>query len=126
MPDRRSAAADQPLPVIWVVTVSRLSRLVHDVTPEFDARARIETIHLGFEEAARELRRRLERVLMLQADVTANRPEHLALLKRFRLYGPPGIIFFDREGREIEGLRVVGFQPPPEFATVLDRALRVR
>ena len=48
------------LPVIWVVTVSRLSRLVQDVTPEFDARARIETIHMGFEDAARELRRRLE------------------------------------------------------------------
>jgi propionate catabolism operon transcriptional regulator len=55
------AADSARLPVIWAVTVSRLSRLVHDVTPEFDARARIETIHLGFEDAARELRRRLER-----------------------------------------------------------------
>ncbi|TXH03193.1 MAG: propionate catabolism operon regulatory protein PrpR [Nevskiaceae bacterium] len=47
-------------PTIWVVTVSRLSRLVQDVAPEFDARARIELIHLGFEAAVRELRRRLE------------------------------------------------------------------
>jgi thiol:disulfide interchange protein DsbD len=59
----------------------------------------------------------------LQADVTANAPEHQQLLRRFRLFGPPGIIFFDREGREIEGLRVVGFQPADRFAKVLDRAL---
>ncbi|PTU31698.1 propionate catabolism operon regulatory protein PrpR [Stenotrophobium rhamnosiphilum] len=58
--NRPGSGGDGRLPVIWVVTVSRLSRLVHDVTPEFDARARIETIHLGFEDAARELRRRLQ------------------------------------------------------------------
>lgn len=72
------------------------------------------------------VRERFERMLTLQADVTANHADHLALLKRFRLFGPPGIVFFDREGREIEGLRVVGFQPPSEFARVLDRALAAR
>ena len=44
-------------------------------------------------------------MILLQADVTANTQEDKALLKRFRLFGPPGIIFFDRGGREIEGLR---------------------
>jgi len=71
----------------------------------------------------RRVRDRLDRILMLQADVTANNADHLALLKRFRLFGPPGIVFFDRNGREIDGLRVVGFQPPAEFSRVLDRAL---
>lgn len=60
MPLNRAASGDKRLPVVWVVTVSRLSRLVHDVTPEFDERARIDTIHLGFEDAAKELRRRLQ------------------------------------------------------------------
>jgi thiol:disulfide interchange protein DsbD len=69
---------------------------------------------------------RMARMLLLQADVTASAPEHLALLKRFRLFGPPGIIFFDRSGREIDGLRVIGFQPAEEFAAVLDRALALR
>jgi len=69
---------------------------------------------------------RMRQMLLLQADVTAGTPEHLALLKRFRLFGPPGIIFFDRAGREIEGLRVIGFQPAKEFAAVLDRALAFR
>lgn len=72
------------------------------------------------------VRERLDRMLMLQADVTANNAEHAALLKRFRLFGPPGIVFFDRNGHEIEGLRVVGFQPPADFSRVLDRALSAR
>jgi len=69
---------------------------------------------------------RMRQMLLLQADVTASTPEHLALLKRFRLFGPPGIIFFDRSGREMEGLRVIGFQPAKEFAAVLDQVLAVR
>jgi thiol:disulfide interchange protein DsbD len=72
------------------------------------------------------VRERLDRVVMLQADVTANRAEHLELLKRFRLFGPPGIVFFNGAGHEIEGLRVVGFQPPADFSRVLDRAIAAR
>ena len=66
---------------------------------------------------------RFGNMVLLQADVTANRPEHAALLKRFRLFGPPGIVFFDRSGREIEGLRVIGFQTADRFVGVLDQAL---
>jgi thiol:disulfide interchange protein DsbD len=66
---------------------------------------------------------RFRDIVLLQADVTANSPEHAALLKRFRLFGPPGIVFFDREGREIQGLRVIGFQPADRFVAVLDQVL---
>lgn len=66
---------------------------------------------------------RLARMVKLQVDVTVNTSDHAALLKRFRLFGPPGIVFFDREGREIPGLRVIGFQPAAKFAAVLDQAL---
>ncbi|MBI4205954.1 MAG: protein-disulfide reductase DsbD [Betaproteobacteria bacterium] len=66
---------------------------------------------------------RLQHVVKLQADVTAGNGEHMALLKRFRLFGPPGIVFFDRAGREIQGLRVIGFQSAEKFAAVLDHAL---
>jgi riboflavin synthase len=38
----------------------------------------------------------LKDVLLLQADVTANSPDDKALLARFKLFGPPGIIFFDK------------------------------
>lgn len=70
-----------------------------------------------------QVRQRLSQMVKIQADVTAHAEEHRALLRRFRLFGPPGIIFFDREGREIEGLRVIGFQPAARFAQVLDEAL---
>ncbi len=72
------------------------------------------------------VKQRLGGLLLLQADVTANSAEHVALLKRFRLFGPPGIVFFDAGGREIEGLRVIGFQPPDQFSAVLDEVLRSR
>ena len=58
--------------------------------------------------------------------MTGNTAEHAALLKRFQLFGPPGIIFFDREGREIQALRVIGFQSADKFAGVLDRALATK
>lgn len=70
-----------------------------------------------------QVRERLGSMVKIQADVTTNSPEHQALLKRFRLFGPPGIIFFDREGREINGLRVIGFQNASQFTRVLDKVL---
>ncbi len=65
---------------------------------------------------------RLSQLLLLQVDVTANSDEDKALLKRFRLFGPPGIIFFDDAGRENAAVRVIGFQPPERFLNALDRA----
>jgi thiol:disulfide interchange protein DsbD len=69
------------------------------------------------------VRQRLAEVVKIQADVTANTPEHQALLQRFRLFGPPGIIFFDRQGREMPDLRVIGFQRAARFSGVLDQVL---
>ena len=54
-------------------------------------------------------------LLLLQADVTANTAEDKALLKRFGLFGPPGIIFFDHKGKEISAARVIGFKTPDQF-----------
>jgi thiol:disulfide interchange protein DsbD len=64
---------------------------------------------------------KLDGLLLLQADVTANTPEDKALLKRFSLFGPPGIIFFDRQGKEIQGLRVIGYQAADAFLANLNR-----
>ncbi len=46
-------------PVIWTVSVSRLSDLFRDITLEYDHLATIEPIHLGFDEAARHIRERM-------------------------------------------------------------------
>jgi len=61
-------------------------------------------------------------MLLLRADVTANDERHKLLLKRFSLFGPPGIIFFDAQGREIQGLRVVGYQDSERFLKTLNLA----
>ncbi|MBR0567153.1 protein-disulfide reductase DsbD [Azoarcus sp. L1K30] len=64
---------------------------------------------------------RMRRMLLLKADVTENNDEHKALLKRFGLFGPPGIIFFDASGTERAGQRVVGFMEAEAFTRVLDQ-----
>jgi thiol:disulfide interchange protein DsbD len=65
---------------------------------------------------------KLAGMVLLQADVTANNDEHKQLLKRFSLFGPPGIIFFDALGREIKGLRVIGYQNAERFLKTLELA----
>ena len=69
------------------------------------------------------VRERMQGMLLLQVDVTGNTDEDRALLRRFRLFGPPGIVFFDRNGGEIAGLRVIGYQNAARFGESLDRAL---
>ena len=69
-----------------------------------------------------QVKQRLDGMLLLQVDVTANTAEHKALLKRFSLFGPPGIIFFDAQGREIKGLRVIGYQNAERFRKTLSLA----
>ena len=66
---------------------------------------------------------RLAGFTLLKADVTANDAEHQALLKRFDLFGPPGILFFGPGGREIDSARTVGFVPAESFAASLDRVI---
>ncbi|HMX67499.1 MAG TPA: protein-disulfide reductase DsbD [Accumulibacter sp.] len=61
----------------------------------------------------------LARWTLLQADVTRNSEQDQALLQRFKVYGPPAIIFFDRSGKEIEGVRIVGLQGADEFLGLL-------
>ncbi len=62
---------------------------------------------------------KMSRALLLKADVTANNNDDRVLLKRFGLFGPPGTIFFDAQGREIGSVRVIGFQDAERFATTL-------
>ena len=50
-------AADKP--VFWTVSISRLFDLFRDITLEFDDRATIEPINLGFEDAVKHIRQRM-------------------------------------------------------------------
>ncbi|CAB3931465.1 protein-disulfide reductase DsbD [Achromobacter insolitus] len=66
---------------------------------------------------------RMAGMLLVQADVTANNADDRALLKRFRLFGPPGIMFFEPGGEELPDARVVGFQDAKRFTESLDKVL---
>ena len=66
---------------------------------------------------------KMAQMTLVQVDVTPNTEAHRELLKRFRLFGPPGIIFFDAMGNEREDIRVVGFQNAERFSESLDRIL---
>lgn len=64
---------------------------------------------------------RLADTVLLQVDVTANDAADRAMLKRFGLFGPPGIILFDRSGREIPDSRVIGYQDSASFLASLGK-----
>lgn len=104
--DARIAAADRPVMLDfyadWCVSCKEMERYTFS-----DAKVRA----------------RLDRMLLLQADVTENNADDQALLRRFELFGPPGIVFFRPGGSEIAGLRVVGFQPAASFLPILDQVL---
>lgn len=63
----------------------------------------------------------LKGAVILRADVTASNADDRALLARFKLFGPPGIMFFDRSGQEL-AMRVIGFESPEQFLASLARA----
>ena len=58
---------------------------------------------------------RLKNAVLLQADVTAMSDEDKALLQRFELFGPPAILFFDAQGKELVDFRVTGYQDAAQF-----------
>jgi thiol:disulfide interchange protein DsbD len=70
-----------------------------------------------------EVKNRLRDVVLLQVDVTEGTIDDEALLKYFKLFGPPGILFFDRHGREIYDARTIGYQNKEDFLTILNAVL---
>ena len=71
-----------------------------------------------------EVTNELKQMVLLQADVTANSPENQGLLKRFGLFGPPGILIFNQNSEELKDQRVIGYMPPQRFIERLKSALK--
>lgn len=59
--------------------------------------------------------------VLLQADVTANSEDDKALLKKFSLFGPPGIIFFNTHSQQETQLKVIGYQNAEDFLLTLSQ-----
>jgi thioredoxin:protein disulfide reductase len=64
----------------------------------------------------------LKNTLLLQIDLTANNEDDKAVLKRYALFGPPAILLFDRDGKEMSDFRVIGYQNPQQFSVSLSNA----
>ena len=62
--------------------------------------------------------------IILRADVTANDEQDKALNKRFQIFGPPMVLFFDSKGQEQQNKRVVGFMPAEEFRQHLKKVIQ--
>lgn len=67
------------------------------------------------------VRAQMQNFVRLKIDVTAHSEEDRLLLSHFGLFGPPGILFFNPQGKEHTGQRVVGFQKAEKFLRVLER-----
>jgi thiol:disulfide interchange protein DsbD len=52
----------------------------------------------------------------LQLDMTDNTAEHKALLKKFSIFGPPTILFFDSQGDEYSQYRLIGGLDAQDFS----------
>ena len=69
-----------------------------------------------------QVRRALQSVRLLRANVTANSSDDQALLHEFRIFGPPTIALYDASGREQQAFRVVGYMKAAQFAALLHQA----
>ncbi|KQZ27750.1 protein-disulfide reductase DsbD [Duganella sp. Root1480D1] len=67
------------------------------------------------------IQQRLADTILLQIDVTENNEADKAMLQRFTLFGPPGIIMFNAAGQEIPDSRVIGFQDTGKFLRSLQK-----
>jgi thiol:disulfide interchange protein DsbD len=67
-----------------------------------------------------QVKAKLDQMVLLQIDVTANNANDRAMLRRFGLFGPPGIMFFNRQGQEMPQRRVIGFQDANRFLQSLN------
>ncbi|NRA85063.1 MAG: protein-disulfide reductase DsbD [Gammaproteobacteria bacterium] len=64
----------------------------------------------------------LSKMLLLQADVTANDDLDIELQDHLAVLGLPSIILYNTQGEELKHLRVVGFQPPEQFKAIIEQA----
>ncbi|CAI1665471.1 Thiol:disulfide interchange protein DsbD precursor [Serratia quinivorans] len=66
----------------------------------------------------------LANTVLLQADVTANNNEQVALLKHLKVLGLPTILFFNDTGQELTSQRVTGFMDAAAFNAHLQKAVQ--
>jgi thiol:disulfide interchange protein DsbD len=60
----------------------------------------------------------LSKYTLLKADVTDNTEADQAMMKKFNVFGPPALIFWNEKGELSTSKRIVGYKPPREFLDI--------
>ncbi len=58
---------------------------------------------------------------VLKADVTANNDDDKALQEKYGIVGPPGLIFWDTNNKEITASKIVGYKNPKDFLEIVNK-----
>ena len=78
--------------------------------------------NITFADAA--VQAQLKNTILLQVDVTANNDDDIAFMKRYEIFGPPAILFWDKQGKELSDFRIVGYQGPQQFLAWIKNAFK--
>jgi thiol:disulfide interchange protein DsbD len=65
------------------------------------------------------VRAALARFVLIQADVTDNNADAIAIKQAHEVFGPPATLFFSPDGREIRALRFYGYRNADDFLAML-------
>jgi len=63
---------------------------------------------------------KMNEFVLIQADVTANTAEQKELSKKYGVFGPPALLFFDTNAELIKAKTIIGFVPADEFLAHLN------
>lgn len=69
----------------------------------------------------KEVIQKLQGFTLLKADVTQNSDEDKALQKMFGVVGPPALIFWDKNKKEVKSSKIVGYKNPKDFLEIINK-----
>ncbi|MEA3522336.1 MAG: protein-disulfide reductase DsbD [Campylobacterota bacterium] len=75
--------------------------------------------HNTFSDA--KVKAKMSEFVLVKADVTANGDKEKALSKKYGVFGPPAILFFDENGKLVKGRTIIGYQDPEPFLEHLNK-----
>nr|WP_321268586.1 protein-disulfide reductase DsbD [uncultured Sulfurimonas sp.] len=68
-----------------------------------------------------DVKKKMSEYVLIKADITQNNQEQKDLSKKYGVFGPPAIIFFDNNAEVIKSKTIIGFIEPQEFLTHLEK-----
>ncbi len=69
----------------------------------------------------KEVVKKLQGFTLLKADVTKNTKEDKQMQKKYNIFGPPGLIFWNEQNQEVKEAKIVGFKSPKEFLIIINK-----